>query len=122
MKKCILALAALFCLEAYAEDFPYLTFETTDGAKVSFASRGLAMGFSENILNVGQETFEISNLSKMYFSATNETSGISQIELTDINSAAEIYDLQGNRVQTEMMSNGIYMIRDKNATYKVIVK
>lgn len=122
MRKTLLILFALMGAYSYAGDYPYLTFETTDGSKASFASTGLEINISENVLTVGQKSYAISNLSKMYFSTTDQTSGVQEINAAEITDDTEIYDLRGNRIQKDRMSNGIYLIRDKNATYKIAVK
>lgn len=122
MKKIFLILSVITGLHSYAENFPYLTFETTEGQKVSVASAGLEMSISDNVLTVGQKTFTISNLKKMYFSCTNESSGIREVSVTEVTDDMEIYDLRGNRIQSVEMKNGIYLLRVKNATYKIAVK
>ncbi len=122
MRKILLIMFVMMGAYSYAGDYPYLTFETTDGSKASFASTGLEMNISESVLTVGQKSYVISNLSKMYFSATDLTSGVHEINAAEITDDMEIYDLRGNRVQKGLMTNGIYLIRDKNATYKIAVK
>lgn len=99
-----------------------MTFETTDGGKASVASTGLQLSFSGNVLTVGEKSFTISNLSKMYFSTNDETTGIKTISVSDMTEGMEIYDLRGNRVRKEQMQSGIYLIKDKKATYKIAVK
>lgn len=99
-----------------------MTFETTDGGKVSVASAGLQLSISGDVLTVGEKSFAISNLSKMYFSANDETTGIQTISVSDMTEGMEIYDLRGNRVRKEQMQSGIYLIKDKKATYKIAVK
>lgn len=102
--------------------YTYLTFEMTDGTKVSVATSSLTLTFSGNTLTVGSQTFTLSNLSKMYFSTTNEsTTGIEEMAtLNDEN--AEIYDLQGHQIQKEQMRKGVYIIKTKNRTRKILVK
>ena len=45
--------------------YTYLTFEMTDGTKVSVATSSLTLTFSGNTLTVGSQTFTLSDLSKM---------------------------------------------------------
>jgi hypothetical protein len=35
---------------------------------------------------------------------------------------AEIYDLQGHQIQKEQMRKGVYIIKTKNRTRKILVK
>lgn len=102
-------------------EFPYLTFETTDGAKVSIPIESLNLTITGTTLTVGKQTFTLSNLSKMYFSNTDETtSGIvdelKSEELTDI------YDLQGKKISKEQMQKGVFIVKTKDKTYKLIVR
>ena len=102
--------------------YTYLTFEMTDGTKVSVATSSLTLTFSGNTLTVGSQTFTLSDLSRMYFSTSNEsTTGIEEIASLD-DEDAEIYDLQGHQIQKEQMRKGVYIIKTKNRTRKILVK
>ena len=126
MKKILLLFMALVgALTAQADDYAYLTFETTDGAKTSVAVESLTLTISGTILTAGSQQFTLSNLAKMYFSNTDETAtGIETIDngqLTMDNSA-EIYDLQGHKVSKSAMRKGVYIVKTNNRTYKMIVR
>ena len=127
MKKTVLLMMALMgALTVQAEDYSYLTFETADGTKVSVPASLLKLSISGTTLTAGDQTFTLSDLSKMYFSASDEssTSGIESIDysqLTDDN-AKEIYDLRGQKVSKEQMRKGVYVVRTNGKTYKVAVK
>lgn len=98
--------------------YTYLTFEMTDGTKVSVATSSLTLTFSGNTLTVGSQTFTLSNLSKMYFSTSNEsTTGIEEMATLD-DENAEIYDLQGHQIQKEQMRKGVYIIKTKKEPVK----
>lgn len=122
MKRIFLILLVLAGLQCNAGDFPYLTFQLTDGGKISFPSSGLTIGIAGNVLTVSQNSFTVSNLHAMYFSVTDETSGIKGISADQISSDAVIYNLNGNRIRNNQMDKGVYLVRDKNGTYKIIVK
>lgn len=119
-------------LVAQAEDYPYLTFEMTDGAKVSVSVESLKLSFSETTLTAGSQTFTISNLSKMYFTTTSETTtGIESIDNLSIDRLLskddEVYDLSGKRVLSGTSSNanlkrGVYIIKSKEGISKIAVK
>ena len=103
MKKILMLLTMLVgALTAQAEDYTYLTFETTDGAKASVSvASDVTLTISGTTLTVGSQSFTLTNLSKMYFSNTDETTtGIS--EKLRVNSeefaTATFYDLNGKMV------------------------
>ncbi len=117
---------------AQAEGYPYLTFEMTDGAKVSVSVESLTLSFSEMTLTAGSQTFTLSNLAKMYFTATSETTtGIESIDNLSIDRLLskddEVYDLSGKRVLRGTSSNaklkrGVYIIKTKEGISKIAVK
>jgi hypothetical protein len=124
MKKIILLLTILAgTLTALAGDYTYLTFETTDGAKASVAVEGLALTISGTTLTAGSQQFTLSNLSKMYFSTSDETTtGIEEITSATLDEVTDIYDLQGHKVSKEQMQKGVYIMKTKNRTYKMVVR
>ena len=127
MKKILLSFMALIgVLTAQAESYSYLTFETTDGAKVSVSTIGLSLSISGTMLTAGSQTFTLSNLNRMYFSTTDEstTTGIKTIDSSQlsIDESVEVYDLQGHKVEKSQMRNGAYIVKTKNGTFKIAVK
>ena len=127
MKKFIVLLLMMMgTLGVHADSYTYLTFETTDGAKISVEASSLSITISGTTLTAGSQKFTLSNLSKMYFSTSNETTGIDRIdngELTIENSATAIYDLQGRKVtKDEMRSGQVYIVKTKSGTHKIAVK
>ena len=123
MKKIVLFLTMLVgTLTAQASDYTYLTFETTDGAKVSVSVSNLTLSISGTTLTAGTQSFTLSNLSKMYFSNTNETTGISEVMRAELDEATEIYNLQGHKVSKDQMRRGVYVIKTKQGTFKLNVK
>ena len=110
-------------LTAQAEGYTYLTFETTDGAKASVAVENLTLTISGTTLTAGSQQFTLSNLSKMYFSTSDETAtGIEEINSAAIEEATDIYDLQGHKVTKEQMQKGVYIVKTKDRTHKIVVK
>jgi len=134
MKRFVLLLTVLVgALTAQASggsDYPYLTFETTDGAKASIPVSSLTMTINGNTLTVGDQQFTLTNLAKMYFSTTDETAaGIENVN--DNENYTEIYDLQGKRLQVSMadgkslngqLPKGVYIVKTKEKTYKMMVR
>ena len=125
MKKILMLLTMLVgALTAQAEDYTYLTFETTDGAKASVSvASDVTLTISGTTLTVGSQSFTLTNLSKMYFSTSDETTtGISEVMKADLDEAMEIYDLQGKKVSKDQMRRGVYVIKTKQGTFKLNVK
>ena len=137
MKKFFLLLVALIgAFTAQAGTYAYLTFETTDGAKVSVPVEALSLTVSGNTLTAGSQAFVLANLAKMYFTETDEsaTTGIEAVDNGQLtmDNATEIYDLQGKKVKNGELSNGklsnsqlpkgAYIVKTKEKTYKLIVK
>ena len=118
----ILFMVLVGALTMQAEDYAYLTFETTDGMKASVPVESLTLTISGTTLTAGTQSFTISNLSKMYFSTADETSGIEEITNATLDEATDIYDLQGHKVIKEQMKKGVYIVKTNNRTYKMIVK
>ena len=109
-------------LTAHAADYAYLTFETTDGEKVSVSASSLTITISGTTLTAGGQSFTLTNLSKMYFSSTDETSGIESLTVEEMNEITEVYDLSGKKVQKDQMRKGVYIVKSKKGTFKIAVK
>lgn len=126
MKKIVLLLFVLVVtLAARANSYTYLTFEMTDGAKVSVSVvSDVTLTISGTTLTIGEQMFALSNLSKMYFSTSDETTttGISEVMKADLDEATEIFDLQGHKVTKDQMRRGVYVVKTKSKTYKLVVK
>lgn len=126
MKKILLLLTILVgTLTAQAGDYTYLTFESTDGAKVSVdvSSLPVTINLDNSTLTIGNQTFLLADLSKMYFSTSDETTtGIKEITSATLDEATDIYDLQGHKVTKEQMKKGVYIVKTNNRTYKMVVR
>lgn len=123
MKKLVLFLLLVIgTLTAHAADYTYLTFETTDGAKISVEVSSLTIAISGTTLTAGGQSFTLTNLHKMYFSTSDETSDIKAISTEELNEASEVYDLNGRKVSKDQMTKGVYVIKSKSGTSKIIVK
>ena len=124
MKRIVLLLMVVVgVLTMQAADYTFLTFETTDGAKASVAVENLTITVSGTTLMAGSQTFNLSNLAKMYFSASDEsTTGIEEITSATLDEATDIYDLQGHQIDKEQMRKGVYIVKTKSKTQKILVK
>ena len=124
MKKIILFMTMMVgVLTAHADSYTFLTFETTDGAKASVSVSDLTLTISGTTLTAGTQSFTLTNLSKMYFSTSDETTtGISEVMKADLDEATDIYDLQGHKVTMAQMRRGVYIVKTKSRTYKMVVR
>ena len=124
MKKIILFMTMMVgVLTAHADSYTYLTFETTDGAKASVSVSDLTLTISGTTLTAGTQSFTLTNLSKMYFSTSDETTtGIEEITSATLDEATDSYDLQGHRVTKAQMRRGVYIVKTKSRTYKMVVR
>ena len=102
--------------------YPYLTFETTEGMVVSVPVSSLTITISSTTLTAGEQTFTLSNLRKMYFSVSDETTDIRRVTATDWEDAIDIYDLNGRKVTRTQVQEGVYIVKSKSGTYKLLVK
>ena len=127
MKKFILLLVAFVgVLTIQASDYTYLTFETTDGAKTSvdISSLPVTINLDNSTLTIGDQTFALADLSKMYFSTQSETTGISEelIVNSEEFATATFYDLQGHKVSKDQLRKGVYIVKTQSKTHKMVVK
>ncbi len=115
---------ALASTSAMAEEYNYLTFETKDGIKASVEITDLSITVNGTTLTAGNQNFVLENLSKMYFSVSDETSttGISRLENVASQDVTAIYDLQGHQVEKGKMTKGVYIVKTKGGTYKIALK
>ena len=124
MKKIVLLFMTLVGgLTVQAEEtYTYLTFETTDGVKASVpvSSLPVTINLDNSTLIIGNQSFVLADLSKMYFSTQSETTGIQEISSATIDEAADIYDLQGHKVTKAQMKKGVYIVKTNSNTYKIV--
>jgi len=120
----LIFLTVLGMMTAKAQDsYTYLTFETNEGAKVSVPAQALTITLNETVLTAGNNSFALANLTKMYFSSSDETTtGIVDITNDMIDEATDIFDLKGIKVQKDQMKQGAYIIKTQSGTFKVIVR
>jgi hypothetical protein len=123
MKKAFfIFLTAMGTLASHADDYPYLTFETASGAKVSVPTASLQITISGTTLTAGTRTFTIADLSKMYFSASSETTtAIESIDNGEL-PCGSCYDLQGRKIDDVSSYRGVIVVKTKNGTIKKLNK
>ena len=124
MKKTIFLLTMMGgMLTAEAADYPYLTFEKTDGTKTSVSTESLTISITGTTLTAGNAAFNLADLSKMYFSE-NDVTAIESVEedASWDDGNCKYYDLQGREVAPSQMKQGIYIKvqgdKGQNTKYK----
>lgn len=127
MKKLILSLSLLspLALSATADEYPYITVETLEGAKSSVpVTTDLQFSFANNTLTIANQTFALDNLSMMYFSTTEQSVATSIHTVKQITeNASDIYTLDGRKIIASQMQKGeTYIVKTNNGTNKLIVK
>lgn len=102
----------------------YLTFELTDGAKVSvLLTSDASVSFKGTTLFIGKETFLLVNLKRIYFSTSDDTTtSIKVPSMVRGEDIEEIFDLKGQKVNKGQMRRGIYILKNKNGTFKLNVQ
>lgn len=116
---------SMLTVQACDMSHTYLTFETMDGAKASAEMSSLKLTFIGTTLVIGTESFPISNLRKISFSASDESSPAGIEEVSGGNFLTEpvgIYDLQGHQVSKSSVKRGIYIVKTKDKTYKIVFR
>ena len=122
MKRLLLILMTMAgVLAAQADDYPYLTFETSDGTVQSVSTTSLKLEISGDklLVNDGAQSFTLTDLKKMYFS-TNDATGIDG----NVNAQHSTLDAQlwftidGRLLSGKPTKKGIYI----NNGRKVIIK
>ena len=129
MRRHLLLLITMIATTAvFAEDYPYLTFETADGNKTSVSVSSLTLIVKDGKLTAGDKTFNLSELSKMYFSM-EEATGIEKV-VSSIEGTVEVFNLRGISMgkynsmneAAASLKTGVYVIKSKSKTIKVSVK
>lgn len=131
MKKlALLTLLFAAAMQAMAGDYDYLVVEKTNGTRTALQSSGLVITFKNGTFystrNGLHSTFQLTDLSKMYFSATSTAIK----NHTDADSQLTVYSLDGIRLGTfsnssawqSSLPKGIYIVKSNGKTYKQTIK
>lgn len=132
MKRFVLfvALMAMVSARVMADEYPYLTFEQTDGTITTIAATGTTITFNNGNLIASQDgetkTIALTDLNKMYFSATSAVRNMFAEEESDY----EIYSIEGCKIGTyknlsdaqAILNQGIYVVKKSGKTYKTLMK
>ena len=122
----------MFCqaLTALADDYNFLTIESSDGNKDSLPALVLKLTFTDDELvatsGTATTTFDLSTLSVLRFSLSDdsEDAAIGAVDSSgDItpSTADAIFDLNGRRVAEANLKKGVYILKKGNRTVKTII-
>lgn len=124
--------ACLSLVMTHADTYSYLTFRQADGTLVSVASSSLSMTFVDGklVATNGSESLKmtVADLTSMFFSETNETTGIDETTITNADGEVQVFSLQGvslGKFDTleslkQKLPAGIYVVKTvKNANGKI---
>ena len=131
MRKIFFSLILCIGIAAQAKtyDYPYLTFEGTDGAVVSVEVEGLTLTVSDTDIIATETdgstyTFTLASLDKMYFA--DEADGILPLS-TDSDEEVEAYNTDGTKAgkfsnaaaAKAALRQGVYILKGKSVTFKI---
>ena len=140
MKRTILlaAIAAWGFNPTWADDYPYLMFQTADGNTIAVTASELTITFADGKLIAtnaeGTQTITLTDLSKMYFSTTGDANAIEDVKAdgpTDMSQEpVEVFTLTGISIgkydtlqqAKSSLSQGIYVVKSASRTLKIAVK
>jgi uncharacterized protein YegP (UPF0339 family) len=133
MKKLFVFLfLAASALPSLADNYPYLNFTKADGTVTSLSVSDLQLVVSDGKLlitnNDGSTTFQLSDLSKMYF--TDTATGIFSVKSAAADEAVTVYSLMGVNLGSyesaakakAQLKPGVYLLKSNSKTTKTVVE
>ena len=121
MKRFSFIFLFLVCVLLLKAQNSYLTLEMRDGSKLSIPVSMQKLVFSGDTLNIDNKSLPLSSICKICFSNIDESSDIESIYKDDINNIIDYYDLQGHRLTKEWLKKGIYIVRTKRSSNKMVI-
>lgn len=131
MKKTLLIFLLCLCGKgAQAQSCDYLTLQSANGSKESFATaEGLKITFLGDVAKVhaagAEATFPLAQLTSMFFEET--PTGLNRLVASPTEDGPDaVYSLDGRRVGSNIsrlpMKNGVYIVRKQGKTQKLLVR
>ena len=131
----IVSVALLAAMSSQADNYPYLSFQSSDGATLSMAVESLSMTFTDGgsqlVVANGSEshTLDVADLQRMFFSV-NSATGISELAPSASDASLKAYTVEGVYVGTfsslsdleESVESGIYVVKTSGRTFKTAVR
>ena len=136
MKKRIMMMSCAWLMAmaaVKADTYPYLVFQKTDGTAVTVEAESAEMMFSDGklVVSSGSQSCEISvaELKSMYFSQS-ATTGVEPAEAGLGQEEKHVYTVSGVSLGaytdlgdfTKGAPSGVYVVKSKEKTYKIMVK
>ncbi len=122
MKRLLLILMTMAgVMTAQADDYPFLTFETSDGTVQSVSTTSLKLEISGDklLVNDGAQSFTLTDLKKMYFSTDDATAIESLTDKKQTTADSGLwFTIDGRMLSGKPSQKGIYI----NNGRKVIIK
>ncbi|MGN0281642.1 MAG: hypothetical protein ACI4B3_04990 [Prevotella sp.] len=129
--KTIITLAAAIgiCGSTCAENYEYLSFQKTDGTRISLSVNKLELTFENGMLKTsnedGDNSFPLSELNKMFF--TVEPTAIRDIASETDGEEVELFTPEGIHLghfssakeAQEKAGKGLYILKGKSSTIKI---
>lgn len=132
MKKVLLTfIAMLAMLSVWADEYPYMIFQTTDGTIHAMAVESLSMEISNGQLvasnNEESKTFTLTDLSRMFF--CTDSTGIEEV-FSDDAGEVTVFTVMGVFVgkypnaneAVKALNGGVYLLKTKYNTIKIAVQ
>lgn len=122
----------LFIATARAGDYKSLVFQTSSGTTavdLSSLVLTIANGKLTATNSSGTESFTLTDLIKMYFS-TETTTGIKGVSTDSTDKPVTVYDVNGREMGSyssleaakSSLRQGVYVIKQDNQTFKIVVR
>lgn len=134
MKRLLLALlVGASQVTAMADDYQYLAFQTSDNTVTTVSVNGLVLTVDGTRLVAttadGEQTFTLSDLSKMFFTNDGPATGIADVQKAD-DETVSVYNTTGVRLGAfssldaarQQLPAGVYIVKKGNSTFKTVVR
>lgn len=133
MRNFLFAGLLLTAMSVRASDYKSLVFQDNSGTTaIDLSSLVITVADGKLVATnaSGTVTLSLSDLTKMYFSNDDATTGIKQAETTGEASPVQAYDIAGRSMGTfdslasakAQLRQGVYVIKQNNKTFKIVVK
>ena len=127
----MLSIMAASTANVLADDYSYLSFESTDGSAQTFTAQGLEISFSNGnaVVTSGNEqtTIALSSLVRMTFTNDSGTTAIQSLS-TQSDSRYEVWTVSGvymgqydSRAALQQLTHGVYVVKNNGKTQKMIL-
>lgn len=133
-KTIILMLLAAAAVQAGAETYGYLTFETASGVQKSVSVTNLTLSYADGrIATAGSGAtlnFNVADLNRMFFSTTSAGIETAIVDVAAEEGPVQAFNVSGAQVGTfstvasakASLAPGIYVLKSKSRTLKTVIR